>query len=78
MSARADVDGAPRDVGGTLTLVKMPCAVSGRRYATLEASDIAPTFVWNMRLNSLGAVSEPGSPVAGEGISCCSSSVASV
>ena len=61
-----------------LKFVKMPCAVSGRRYATEDASDIAPTLVWNMRLKSRGGVSEPGSPVAGDGMSCCSSSVASV
>mmetsp|Transcript_19604 Transcript_19604/g.28289 ORF Transcript_19604/g.28289 Transcript_19604/m.28289 type:complete len:212 (-) Transcript_19604:442-1077(-) len=60
-----------------LKLVKMPWAVSGRRYATADASARAPTWVWNMRLNSLGAVRAPGVPVAGEGIRASSSSVAS-
>ncbi len=34
-----------------LKLMKMPCAVSGRRYAVELASSSAPTCVWNMRLN---------------------------
>ena len=51
----------------------MPCAVSGRRYATDDASLIAPTFVWNIMLNARGGVRLPGSPVAGEGMSAISS-----
>jgi hypothetical protein len=50
-------------------LVKMPCAVSGLRYATEDESVCAPTEVWNMRLKSRGAVRAPGVPVSGEGIS---------
>lgn len=61
-----------------LKLVKIPCAVSGRRYATDEPSVIAPTDVWNMRLKSRGAVSVPGSPVAGDGTSAYSEGSASV
>ena len=61
-----------------LKLVKMPCAVSGRRYATDDVSESGPTFVWNIRLKSRGGVSEPGLPVAGLGIKDCSSSAASV
>ena len=34
-----------------MKLTKMPCAVSGRRYAAELASSSAPTCVWNMRLN---------------------------
>ena len=56
----------------------MPCAVSGRRYATDDVSESGPTFVWNIRLKSRGGVSEPGLPVAGLGIRDCSSSAASV
>ncbi len=41
-------------------LAKMPCAVSGRRYASESASRIAPQCVSNMRLNILGSVREPG------------------
>ena len=61
-----------------LKFVKMPCAVSGRRYATDDVSESGPTFVWNIRLKSRGGVSEPGLPVAGDGIRLCSSSAASV
>ena len=56
----------------------MPCAVSGRRYATDDVSESGPTLVWNIRLKSRGGVSEPGLPVAGLGIRLCSSSAASV
>ena len=58
-------------------LTKMPWAVSGRRYAVAEASCMAPTYVWNIMLNERGGVSEPGLPVAGEGMSACSSGFAS-
>ena len=34
-----------------LKLMRMPCAVSGRRYATELSSSSAPTCVLNMRLN---------------------------
>ena len=36
--------------------MKMPCAVSGRRYAVDDASSIAPTCVSNIRLNWRGSV----------------------
>ena len=39
-----------------LKLTKIPCAVSGRRYAMLAASRIAPTCVSNIRLKSRGSV----------------------
>ena len=48
--------------------VNIPCAVSGLKYAIDEASLIAPTDVWNIRLKSRGRVKWPASPVAGEGI----------
>lgn len=38
-------------------------------------TDTAPTFVWNMRLKSLGGVKAPGVPVSGDGTSCSSSGV---
>ena len=34
-----------------LKLMKMPCAVSGRRYAREPSPSSAPTCVWNIRLN---------------------------
>jgi len=43
-----------------------------------DASCMAPTYVWNIMLNERGGVSEPGLPVAGEGMSACSSGLASV
>src|SRR6476646_4346701 len=43
-------------------LTKMPCAVSGRRYATDPASSTGPTFVLNMRLKCRGSVNVPRSP----------------
>jgi hypothetical protein len=39
---------------------KMPCAVSGRRYALFSSPAVAPTKVWNIRLNCFGSVSVPG------------------
>src|SRR5436853_268153 len=36
---------------------KMPWAVSGRRYATAEASSSAPTYVLNIKLKTRGSVS---------------------
>ena len=48
-----------------LKLTKIPCAVSGRRYVTLELSSSAPTWVLNIRLNARGAVSVPGVGRAG-------------
>ena len=49
-------------------LVKIPWAVSGRKYATDAESDAGPTFVWNIKLKSRGGVRWPASPVAGDGI----------
>ena len=46
--------------------MNIPCAVSGRRYATLDASDAAPTVVENMRLKSRGIV-RVGLPEPGDG-----------
>src|SRR4051794_6650559 len=49
-----------REVSRTfLKLAKMPWAVSGRRYALLESSTTAPTFVSNIRLNWRGSVKVP-------------------
>ena len=46
-----------------LKLMKMPCAVSGRRNAFAPASSIGPTVVWNMRLNCRASVrSQSGVP----------------
>ena len=39
-----------------LKLMKMPCAVSGRRYASEPSPSSAPTCVWNMRLNCRASV----------------------
>src|SRR5262249_34417880 len=39
-----------------LKLMKMPCAVSGRRYASEAESSSGPTCVSNMRLNWRGSV----------------------
>ncbi len=39
-----------------LKLMKMPCAVSGRRYASMPVSSSAPIRVLNMRLNCRGSV----------------------
>src|SRR5262245_61036325 len=50
-----------------LKLAKIPCAVSGRKYATDEASCSAPMKVWNIRLNCRGSVSSPSQPSAGHG-----------
>src|SRR3954451_2523609 len=41
-----------------LKLTKMPCAVSGRRYATDAASSTGPTNVLNIRLNWRASVNE--------------------
>ena len=66
-----------REVPNTfLKLIKIPCAVSGRRYAMFSLSTAAPTRVSNMRLKSRGMVNV-GFPDAGEGICAISSSVAS-
>ena len=59
-------------------LVKIPWAVSGRKYATDAESDAGPTFVWNIKLKSRGGVRWPASPVAGDGILLKMSSGASV
>jgi hypothetical protein len=67
-----------RDVVCTfLKLRKIPCAVSGRRYATEVASVMAPTYVWNIRLKSRGGV-RVGFPDAGDGICVSSSSLACI
>lgn len=73
---KSDPHAPPRRPQRTLKLVKMPCAVSGRRNAVDDASASAPTMVWNMRLNDRGGVSDPGSPVAGDGIKASSASEA--
>ena len=46
-------------------LAKMPCAVSGRKYAALAGSSIAPTLVLNIKLNWRGSVRVPGSLASG-------------
>ena len=48
-----------------LKLTKMPWAVSGRRNAASSSVPIAPTIVLNIRLNSRGSVSVPGSFASG-------------
>src|SRR3954451_13216436 len=55
-----------RDVSITvLQLTNMPCAVSGRRYATDAESSTGPTFVLNMRLKLRASVSVPFWPQFG-------------
>src|SRR3974390_2702761 len=49
--------GLRRDVAKTFAkLTKMPCAVSGRRYATEPSSSTGPTVVLNMRWKARGDV----------------------
>src|SRR4051812_49579592 len=43
----------------------MPCAVSGRRYATEPESSTGPAWVLNMRLNWRASVSSPRGPQVG-------------
>ena len=40
-----------------LNCAKIACAVSGRRYALSSSVAVAPTKVWNIRLNGFGSVS---------------------
>ena len=47
-------------------LTKMPCAVSGRRYATEASSSTGPTKVLNIRLNWRGSVNESFAPQLGQ------------
>ena len=47
-------------------LTKMPCAVSGRRYATEPASWVGPRWVWSMPENCLGSVNAPFVPQCGQ------------
>ena len=56
-----------------LKLTKIPCAVSGRRYVTLELSSSAPTCVLNIKLNARGAVSVPGRRCARARATCARS-----
>src|SRR5687768_243729 len=49
-----------------LKLTNMPCAVSGRRYATDALSSTGPTFVLNMRLKLRASVSVPLLPQLGQ------------
>lgn len=49
-----------------LKLVKMPCAVSGRRYARPPASSVTPRWVFSMPENSRGSVKEPLVPQSGQ------------
>src|SRR5262249_53836323 len=46
-------------------LTKMPCAVSGRRYATDASSSTGPTYVLNIRLNWRASVKESLAPQFG-------------
>src|SRR5450432_4042715 len=48
-----------------LKLTKMPCAVSGRRYATDASSSTGPTWVWNIRLKLRASVKESFAPQFG-------------
>src|SRR6476659_3431860 len=49
-----------------LKLTKMPCAVSGRRYATDASSSTGPTNVLNMRLKLRASVNESLAPQFGQ------------
>src|SRR3954468_7714306 len=46
-------------------LTNMPCAVSGRRYATAPAPSTGPAWVLNMRLKARGSVNDPRAPQLG-------------
>src|SRR5438874_7027827 len=64
-----------RDVDSTFVkLVKMPCAVSGRRYATVPSDSIGPAWVLNMRLNWRASVNVSFLPQFGHVVGSSSSS----
>ena len=46
-------------------LTKIPCAVSGRRYATAASSSTGPTWVLNIRWNWRASVNDPFAPQFG-------------
>ena len=48
-----------------LKLTKMPCAVSGRRYATDASSSTGPTYVLNIKLNWRASVKVSFAPQFG-------------
>src|SRR4051795_8639676 len=48
-----------------LKLTKIPCAVSGRRYAIDESLSTGPTCVWNIRLKLRASVKESLAPQLG-------------
>ena len=56
-----------REVCSTwLKLVNMPCAVSGRRYASAPEPSTGPAWVLNIRLNSRASVKLPVEPQFGQ------------
>ena len=73
ISLRNDLPICAMPNGGFLRVVvctlakftKMPCAVSGRRYATEASSSTGPTKVLNIRLNWRASVNESLAPQFG-------------
>ena len=58
--------------------MKIPCAVSGRRYATSSSVAVAPRYVLNIRLKARGFVSAPASCEKGDGIDAGAASSAAI